>query len=382
MTIVPPVFDRPARLLLIHPGTPLRAVLERDLAALGYEVVAVASGPESLEAVARQRFSAAVLNLDTEGVAGLAAIQQLREADASLAIVVLSSVNEADNVTACMEHGATDYLLQPVTPPRLQRAVRRALEAHAARVDAADRQQLLTEEVARLSVELRRERRNFDQQSVAALDTLVFMMEAQDRYLAGHSVRVAHLAASMAAVAGRTDQEVELVRLAGRLHDIGMLCIGEGILSKQGPLSSEEFGRVKQHVTIGSEILGRLPRLRSLVAFVRSHHERWDGTGYPDGLSGDAIAWGARYLGAAEFYDALTTSRSYREKISPFTALDQMRQLVGTVLSPDAFEALAQIVQDGRALVFIPGDREFVVGPLEHQAAMAEGSASRSAAGS
>ncbi|MGH8223670.1 MAG: HD-GYP domain-containing protein, partial [Woeseiaceae bacterium] len=276
-----------------------------------------------------------------------------------------------ESVRCCMERGAIDYLLLPVTLPNLQRAIGRALEVRAARIAEAERQQLLKEEVARLTVELRHERRSSEQRSVAALDSLVYMMEAQDRYLAGHSVRVAQLAASMAAVAGKTEEEVEKVRLAGRLHDIGMLCIGEGILSKQGPLSSEEFGRVKQHVIVGSEILARLPHLGSVVTFVRSHHERWDGTGYPDGLAGETIVWGARFLGAAEVYDALTTSRPYHEKTSPETALERMQQLVGTVLSPDAFEALARIVGDGRALVFIHGDRESVMGPLENPVAMA-----------
>lgn len=371
--------DRPARLLLVHAATPFRTEFERDLSSLGYEVVTAASGLESLEIIARQRFTGAVLDLDAEREAWAAVIPRLLEAEPSLAIVALSSVNEAENATRCMEGGAIDHLLRPVTRSHLERVIGRTLERRATRIAEAERLQLLNEEVARLTLELRREQRSAEQRSVSALDALVHLMESQDRYLAGHSIRVAQLAASMAAIAGRTEEEVERVRLAGRLHDIGMLCIGEGILSKHGPLTSEEFDRVKQHVIIGSEILARLPYLESVVTFVRSHHERWNGTGYPDGLAGEAIAWGAAFIGTAEVYDALTTSRPYHEKTSPDEALAQMRQLVGTVLGPDAFDALATIVGGHQALVFIHGDRESIIGPLENPAAMAVLTAQRDA---
>jgi putative nucleotidyltransferase with HDIG domain len=270
-----------------------------------------------------------------------------------------------------LEGGATEYLSVPVTRSHLALVIARALERRTTRLAEAERHHVLSAEVARLTVELQCERRSAEQWSVSALDALVHLMESQDRYLAGHSVRVAQLAASMAAVAGRTEEAIEQVRLAGRLHDIGMLCIGEGILSKQGPLTSDEFDRVKQHVTIGAEILAHLPHLESVVTFVRSHHERWNGTGYPDGLDGEAIPWGAAFIGTAEVFDALTTSRAYHEKISPDEALAQMRGLVGTVLSPTAVDALAAIVGGHQALVFIHGDSESVLGPLENPVAMA-----------
>jgi putative nucleotidyltransferase with HDIG domain len=381
MTIVPHPTDRPARLLLVHAATPLRTELERDLSSLGYEVVTAASGPESLEIVVRQRFECVLLDPDTDGEVRAAVIPRLLDAEPSLAIVALSSVNEVESVRCCMERGAMDYLLLPVPRSHLERAIGRALERRATRLAEIQRRELLNDEVARLTVELRHERRSAEQRSVSALDALVHLMERQDRYLAGHSVRVAQLAASMATVAGRTEEEIEKVRLAGRLHDIGMLCIGDGILSKQGPLTSEEFDRVKQHVIIGSEILARLPDLDSVVTFVRSHHERWNGRGYPDGLAGEAIAWGAAFIGAAEVYDALTTSRPYHETSSLDQALAQMRQLVGTVLSPAAFHALATVVGGRQALVFIHGDRDSSMRPLEVPGAMAEGFTPDRAAG-
>jgi HD-GYP domain-containing protein (c-di-GMP phosphodiesterase class II) len=133
--------------------------------------------------------------------------------------------------------------------------------------------------------------------------------------------------------------------------------VPEGLLSKQGSLTPSEFDAVKRHTVVGSEILAPLPHLSSVGPFVRSHHERWDGTGYPDGIAGEAIPWGARLIGAAEVYDALATARPYREQLTPELAVERMRGLIGTVLSPEVHRGLAAVVERGAALVFVADER-------------------------
>jgi putative nucleotidyltransferase with HDIG domain len=169
----------------------------------------------------------------------------------------------------------------------------------------------------------------------------------------GHSARVADLAATVASQLGLEDEEVEHVRVAGRLHDVGKIGTREAVLNKQGPLTPEEFEHVKQHVLIGSQILAPLPHLEHAIAMVRSHHERWDGTGYPDGLRGEEIPLGARIIGAAEVYDALCTSRPYQEKLAPEDAVKRMADLSGTVLDPKVYDALLGVVSRRRTLVFL-----------------------------
>jgi HD-GYP domain-containing protein (c-di-GMP phosphodiesterase class II) len=134
--------------------------------------------------------------------------------------------------------------------------------------------------------------------------------------------------------------------VAGRLHDIGKIGIRESVLAKRGPLTADEFEHVKTHVLIGAQILAPLTHLRDVIAFVRSHHERADGTGYP----------GGRILGA-EVYDALTTARPYQEKMTPDEAVSRMRDLIGTVISADVHRALATVVARRGTLVFLD-DRE------------------------
>jgi HD-GYP domain-containing protein (c-di-GMP phosphodiesterase class II) len=161
----------------------------------------------------------------------------------------------------------------------------------------------------------------------------------------------------VAAQVGCTDEQIEAVRTGGRLHDIGKIGIREEILNKQGPLTEEEYNHVKQHVTVGSQILSPLVHLGDVIGFVRSHHERWDGTGYPDRLKGEAIPLGARIIGAVEIYDALTTARPYQERMDPQVGVDRMRGLVGTMIDPSVHQALEAVVSQRQALVFLDDAR-------------------------
>jgi putative two-component system response regulator len=209
----------------------------------------------------------------------------------------------------------------------------------------------------KLAADLAQERTRVEGLAVATLESLVKVSEAQDSWFSGHSLRVAQLAASIAAESGRTDEEVEQVRQAGRLHDIGMICVPEGLQSKEGALTPAEFELIKRHPIVGAQILAPLPHLGHVATFVRGHHERWNGKGYPDGLAGEAIPWGARLIGAAEIYDALTTARPYREQLTPELAVERMRELTGTVLAPEVNRLLAAVVDRGNALVFV-GDEQ------------------------
>jgi putative nucleotidyltransferase with HDIG domain len=246
-----------------------------------------------------------------------------------------------------------DYLPKPLDLTQLEASVQRALRRRAELIHERGASRILKEEVVRLAADLAQERARVKGLTVATLEALVKVSEAQDPWFAGHSLRVAQVAATIAAESGRTDEEVEQVREAGRLHDIGMICVPEGLQSKEDSLTPAEFELIKRHPIVGAQILAPLPHLSSVGSFVRGHHERWDGKGYPDGLAGESIPWGARLIGAAEIYDALTTARPYREQLTPEVAIERMRELAGTVLAPEVHRALAAMVERGSALVFV-----------------------------
>jgi response regulator RpfG family c-di-GMP phosphodiesterase len=353
------------RALLVGYSEAEQAQLAQTLDLLGYESTAAESESEAGRIIRREKLAVVLLNVLAADHQGTRSLRQVTSPTEGPAVIIVTAVNDAAVAAACFRDGASDYLLQPVDPAALGSAVQGALERQQAAAREARVHEVFREELSRLAIALRRAHRKSAQVSLSTLGSLVSMMEIRDRYLAGHSVRVAQLAASMAAELQLPARDVEQVRAAGRLHDIGMLCVAEGILSKAGPLTAPEFERVKQHVVIADQILSGVPQLDRIRAFVRSHHERWDGAGYPDGLSGEAIPWGSRLIATAEIYDALTTSRPYKSASTPDEAIERMAVMSGGAVAPEAYEGLVRIVRDGRALVFIDGDDPGPLLPLE-----------------
>jgi putative two-component system response regulator len=348
-----PDTDGPVTLLIVDDEEAIRVALRKYLVQQGYEVAVAATGEEALTILARQKITGILLDVNLPGTNGIDLVPQLLELEPTVAILMLTAVNDATSAALCMQRGALDYLIKPIDLSHLARAIRRALERRHAMVEGEQLTRWLKEEVALRVTERRVEQASQERISVATLEALVNALEAKDPYLRGHSARVADLSASVAGYLGRPDEEIEAIRTGGRLHDIGKIGIREEILNKQGPLTDEEYEHVKQHVLVGCQILAPLVHLRDVITFVRSHHERWDGFGYPDRLAGDAIPLGARIIGAVEIYDALTTARPYQEKMVPDLAVDRMRELVGTAIDPAIHEALEAVVSRRQALVFL-----------------------------
>jgi putative nucleotidyltransferase with HDIG domain len=279
------------------------------------------------------------------------------ELEPTIALLMLTAVNDATSAALCMQRGAYDYLIKPIDLGHLGRAIHQALRRRHTILEGQQINQWLKDEVAARVAERRLEQINLERISVATLEALVNALEAKDPFLRGHSARVADLSAMVAAQMGVSDEQIEAVRTGGRLHDIGKIGIREEILNKQGPLTKQEFEHVQQHVTVGSQILAPLVHLREVIGFVRSHHERWDGTGYPDHLHGEQIPLGARIIGAVEIYDALTTSRPYQDRMPPELAVERLRDLVGIVVDPAVHQALEAVVSQRQALVFLDDAR-------------------------
>ncbi len=352
-----PLADAPISVLVVDDEEPIRNALKKFLSQQGYDVVTASSGDEALRVLQRQKISVLLLDVRMPGRSGIDLVPQLLELEPAIAVLMLTAVNDATTAALCMQRGAMDYLTKPIDLSDLARAILRAIRRRDSLIEQANLNQWLKEEVAVRTAELRRERAKLERLSVATLEALVNALEAKDPFIRGHSARVADLGAMIAAELGLTDEQVEQVRMAGRLHDIGKIGIREEILTKEGPLTAEEYEQVKQHVVVGSQILAPLSHLGEIIAFVRSHHERWDGQGYPDKIHGEAIALGARILAAAEIYDALTTARPYQEKMPPDVAVERMRDLAGTVLDPSVYKALEASVRRRQALVFLDDAR-------------------------
>lgn len=350
--------DAPVTVLVVDDEESIRNPIGRFLQQQGYEAVMAAGGAEALGMLQRHKITCMLLDVHLPDASGIDLVPEIMRLEPNLAVLMLTAVNDATSATLCMQRGAMDYLTKPIDLAVLGRAIQRALARRSQLLEDRQMNRWLKEEVAVRSAELHVERANLERISVATLEALVNALEAKDPYLRGHSARVADLSATVAAEAGADDEEIERIRTAGRLHDIGKIGIREDILNKQGPLTDEEFDHVKQHVVVGSQILSPLVHLKEIISYVRSHHERWDGGGYPDRLEAAAIPFGARVIGAVEIYDALTTSRPYQEKMSPQVAVERMRDLIGTVLDADVHRALETVVSERQALIFVDEGRK------------------------
>ena len=165
-------------------------------------------------------------------------------------------------------------------------------------------------------------------------------LEAKDPYTRGHSERVGQRSRQLATVLGLPSSEAEMVAQAGLLHDIGKIGVPEAVLGKRGPLDAPEWELMRRHPLIGAQIVAPFEFLAAGAQAIRHHHERWDGSGYPDGLAGDAIPLSARIVAVADVYDALTSARPYRAALPPAEALAHLEATAGHTLDERVVAAL------------------------------------------
>ncbi|MDX1935071.1 MAG: HD domain-containing protein [Capsulimonadales bacterium] len=192
---------------------------------------------------------------------------------------------------------------------------------------------------------------------LATTRSLALAVDAKDRYTHQHIIRVQKYAMAIAKHMGLTANELAAMEIGALLHDIGKMGVPESVLLKPGRLTDEEFDQIKQHPQIGAEILEPVPFPWPVVPMVKHHHERWDGTGYPDGLRGEEIPLSARILAVADVYDALTSDRSYRGAWTHERATAEIVRQAGTQFDPRVVDSFVQVIDEVAATtapVFLP----------------------------
>lgn len=353
-------------ILVVDDETQVRNVLASFLAEQRFTVHTAASGNEALQYLRSARVAVMLCDIRMPGMSGIELLNHALRIDPDLAVLILTAVTDAATAALCVQQGAMDYLTKPLGLDDLGWAISRALLRRERLLASRLRKGGSIAASSDGTLAVLQERQLLERGALAALEALVNAYETKDAYLRGHSLRIADLATAVARRLGMTDDAVAQVRHAGRLHDLGKIGIREEIIEKPGPLTPEEYDRVKQHVTIGAQILeqlvhfgeatgyssnieagGRnlawLAHLGQVVLCVRTHHEHWDGSGYPDGLRGEEIPLGGRIICAAEVYDALSTPRPYQATLAPPQALGRMAEMSGSVLDPTVFAALASV---------------------------------------
>ena len=349
--------SRGPRVLVVDDEQAVGRAIALNLRAEGYVVEMATSGGEAIARLREETFALLLCDVRMPGVSGLDVLREALAIDPDLAVIMLTGVLDARTATTALRAGALDYITKPFETGVLFRSVAAALHesrqrAEQRRLEALVRDEVLvrTAELEQRTTELDLERLTLRDMTVNVAEALITAMEAKDVYLRGHSQRVAELAAAIAEELGCGSEMVERVRLAGRLHDVGKIGISEVVLNKPATLTPKEYAHVQQHVAIGVAILRPLTHLGEVVTFVHHHHERWDGTGYPQELAGDAISLGGQILAAADMFDALTSARAYRAPMSREMALGIIGRQRGEALSPDVHDALVAVVARRRTL--------------------------------
>ena len=197
--------------------------------------------------------------------------------------------------------------------------------------------------VRRLKQALRQNQELF----LETIKTLAAAIDAKDQYTHGHSERVSSFSMAISRHLGLTQEEVFRVHIAAILHDVGKLGIRESILNKPGGLSDEEFDIMRQHPSIGAQIMSPIRMLKDIIPGIRNHHETWNGKGYPDQLKGEEIPMVARIIGIADTFDAMTTTRPYQQAMTLDYVLDKMRSMSGTRFDPVVIDAFIAAVEAG-----------------------------------
>jgi putative nucleotidyltransferase with HDIG domain len=188
-----------------------------------------------------------------------------------------------------------------------------------------------------------------EQNALEAVETLNATVDARDPYTAGHSQRVQEIALAIADELGVDEKDREAIALAGLFHDIGKLGVPDAILTKPAKLTKQEYELMKQHPTDGANIVAKFSRLQGAVPMIRHHHERWDGAGYPDRLAAEGIPLGARIVGLADAWDAMTTDRPYHRALERHEAERELRDNRGTQFAPEVVDAFFRAL--GRDLI-------------------------------
>lgn len=292
----------PGRILVVDDEAPNVEVFSRLMSRLGYEVLTATSGELALQSVARDRPDLVLLDVNMPGIDGFEVCRRLKSDIRTrlIPIVLITGLNATDDRVRGIEAGADDFLTKPPIVAELE-----------ARVRSLTRLKRYTDEL---------------DSAESVILTLGLTIESRDPSMQGHCERLARYATALGARLGLDDDQLVALRRGAFLHDVGKVGIPDVILLKPGPLTPAEQAVMQQHPIIGHRLCGELRSLEDVRPIVRHHHERPDGTGYPDRLEGDSIPLLARVLNVVDGYDALTTERPYKAAFSPAQAFRELRE--------------------------------------------------------
>jgi putative nucleotidyltransferase with HDIG domain len=337
----------PERILVVDDEESVRGVVATLLECSGYAVTLIESAEEAMARLQQDPdYDLVLADIMLPGADGLTLLDHICMDYPGMPVVMLSALNDIHVVTNAFRRGAIDYLLKPFEHAELESIVMRAIEHGRLRkqntVYRHNLESIVTSRTGRLRSTMQDLERSYD----ITLEAMGDALDLRDEETEGHSRRVTAYTIAMAQAMGLESEELRTIARGAFLHDIGKIATPDNILLKPGKLSDEEMMIMKEHCERGYEIVRKIPFLREAAEIVYAHQERFDGTGYPRGVSGEDIPLGARIFAIADSLDAMTSDRPYRKGTTFAAATEEIVQCAGKQFDPQIVDVFLSMPKE------------------------------------
>ncbi len=320
---------------MYEPEAFIREAMVDVLGSAGYTVFEAATNAEARHVLHNEGIDLILADVGLNGASGMDMVNYVLRGRFGIDVIVMTSYTDIENVRRIIDSGVYDIIPKPVHAYNLLLSLQRALEKRRLSSQNRELQLSMEKKIKEKMLSMRIHTQEKQQLLVSIIRSLVSALEAKDKYTEGHSRRVADDTLQMADMLGISMGETEEIHLAGLFHDIGKIGVSEMVLNKKGKLTNDEYDEIKEHPLISQKIIEQVPQFKRIARIVRSHHEFYDGNGYPDGARRDEIPVGARIMSVCDAYDAMTSTRPYRDALSSKRAISIIRRNSGTQFDPE-----------------------------------------------
>ena len=326
----PPTPSGITRVLIVDDEISTRKLLVAMLREAGVRCKTAACADEGLNVLETESVDAVLSDLQMPGISGMQFLAQVRPRYSHLAFLMITGVDDIQVGVEAMKRGADDYLIKPLQIEVVMASLERALEKKRLQQEVENYRRHLEEMVGERTQQLRSALLQIERSYEDTLEALGAAIDLRDSETAGHSRRVAMYSTKIAKELDVAEHELKTIIRGAWLHDIGKLATPDAILLKPGALTQEEWRIMQRHAEIGYDLVKRIPFLAQAAEIILSHHERWDGSGYPRGLKARDIPLGARVFAVADTVDAMTSDRPYRSALSFEETEEEIRRGSGS----------------------------------------------------
>ncbi|HBG04212.1 MAG TPA: two-component system response regulator [Geobacter sp.] len=321
----------------------IRELINITLSKEGFTCYQAASAEEGLEIINSQKLDLALLDIMMPGRSGIELLKDIKQLTPDTTVLMITAMNDMDTALSCIHFGAEDYITKPFNLDRVLLTVKNTLEKRRLILENREYQANLEHKVREQTEVIRTVMGEINLAYEHTLAALIRALDAREKEVGSHSERVMAYARLLAEKAGVDEGGRSILAKGALLHDIGKIGVSDNILLKPGKLDEAEWEIMRQHPAVGYEILTGIRYFSGAADLVLSHHERYDGAGYPNGLSGEAIPISARIFALVDTLDAMTSDRPYRKALTFQAVLDEVVRCSGKQFDPKLVEVFLSI---------------------------------------